>query len=222
MNSPDAWRLQPSLHLDSNDRSILVRDLLTRLQEAAPDSHVSLRGSLAEQRADVYSDIDVLWIVPDQGFLWYVTALTSILASVRSVESVRYDPEFQNSTKRRLVFVRFDDTPLFWRLDLDVRAQSINDVDDCGNSMAIGTDWSTSESALANAVAAVKAHLRHNDRTARDLLDRAYQRVGLDTPNVGLRSLTLTLVRAVRLKDPKTTQFSERIEQLVMAAFDPD
>jgi hypothetical protein len=46
---------------------------------------------------------------------------------VRPVDSVRSDPGFHRSDRRRLLFVRFTGVPPFWRLDLDVRTASVAD-----------------------------------------------------------------------------------------------
>jgi hypothetical protein len=71
--------------------------------------------------------------------------------------------------------------PLFWRLDLDVRAASVaNDRHyDAENPAARAGDgeWSRPASALANAIGAVKAVARSQDATARGLLDRGFARI---------------------------------------------
>jgi len=148
--------------LETNERARLVADLLTELVAAVPGSAVLLRGSLAEGCADPYSDIDLLWDVPDADFNAAIVQLPVTLERVRSVASLRFDPDFQQSAKRRLVFIRFDSVPLFWRVDLDVFARSVGrDPDfDRDNSSARGTAWSLTESSLANAVAAIKAQRR--------------------------------------------------------------
>jgi hypothetical protein len=180
-----------------------------------------LRGSLAEGTADQYSDIDMLWDVPDADFRWCVASVGEILSRVRPVASLRSVPEFQNSEKRRLLFVRFGGVPLFWRLDLDIFAQSIHrDREyDLHNPNARGSEWSLTESAVMNAVAAVKAHLRGKDEEARQLLVRAYQRVGLDFPALELRELILKLAGEVKVMDPKTVVLAEDIRNLVLETF---
>ncbi|WP_413812412.1 hypothetical protein [Streptomyces sp. OE57] len=49
------------------------------------------------------------------------------LGEVEPVDSVRSDPDFHRSDRRRLLFVRFAGVPLFWRFDLDVRTASAAD-----------------------------------------------------------------------------------------------
>jgi predicted nucleotidyltransferase len=53
------------MQLDTAIRTRLADRIVERLAAAAPGSGAVLRGSLAEQRADQYSDIDVLWDVAD-------------------------------------------------------------------------------------------------------------------------------------------------------------
>lgn len=209
------------MRLDPSQRAALARAVLDELRRTAPGSQAVLRGSLAQGRADPYSDIDALWDVPDEDFVRCVDAAPAVLARVRPVESVRSDPLLQRSRKRRLLFVRFRDAPLFWRLDLDVFARSAgrDPAYDLDNPHARGTQWSSAESALANAVAAVKAHLRHNDTDADALLTRAYQRVGVPPPDVALRDLVLALVDAVTAMDATAAGLGQRIRRLVGDAF---
>ena len=209
------------MDLDTRRRTRLVDRILGCLEEAAPGSHALLRGSLAGNTADQYSDIDVLWEVPDSDFQWCVASLEKNLSRVRPVTSLRSVPDFQNSEKRRLIFVRFEFIPLFWRLDLDIFAQSVHrDPEyDLNNPNARGSEWSPTESALMNAVAAVKAHLRGKDAEARQLLVRAYGRVGLDFPNLELGELILKLADEVSVMDPKVVVLARDIGKLVPETF---
>ena len=133
----------------------MVERLLQQLPDAAPGSTIFLRGSLAEGRGDQYSDIDILWDAPDHLFARCVAQMPAIVSAIHPIESVRSDPDFQNSGRRRLLCIRFADIPLFWRLDLDLMATSIrqNRSYDVDNPLARGSAWSLTESALANAVA---------------------------------------------------------------------
>jgi predicted nucleotidyltransferase len=207
--------------LDARRRTRLVDRILGCLEEAAPGSHALLRGSLAANTADQYSDIDVLWEVPDPDFQRCVASLEENLSRVRPVASLRSVPDFQNSETRRLIFGRFESIPLFWRLDLDIFAQSIHrDPEyDLNNPNARGSEWSLTESALMNAVAAVKAHLRGKDAEARQLLVRAYGRVGLDLPDLELRELILRLADEIRIMDPKLSGLAQDVGNLVAEAF---
>src|SRR4051812_39072598 len=112
------------LSLDVTERATLTTELSARLRSAVPDSLVVLRGSLSEGRADRFSDVDLLWDVPDIAFTAALDQLSEIVSRIRPVASLRIDPDFQRSQKRRLVFIRFADAPLFWRVDLDIIARS--------------------------------------------------------------------------------------------------
>jgi hypothetical protein len=111
--------------LETDERARLVADLLTRLAVTIPGSVALLRGSLAEGRADPYSDIDLLWDVPDADFSAAIASLPVTLSHIRPVASLRFDPDFQHSTRRRLAFIRYAGVPLFWRVDLDIFARSV-------------------------------------------------------------------------------------------------
>jgi hypothetical protein len=178
-----------AMYLDTAIRTQLVESILTRLGAAAGGSEAVLRGSLAESHADQYSDIDVLWDVPDAVFSTCIANVRGVLESIRPVESFRSDPDWQNSDRRRLFFVRFDRIPLFWRLDLDVYAHSVHrdSTYAADNPNARGDEWSQTESALANGVAAVKMSLRHNEEAAHALLKCAYHRIGLAMPQGDVR-----------------------------------
>jgi hypothetical protein len=208
------------MEVDLSLRSRLVEDLLAVLRAAVSGSESLLRGSLAEDRADPFSDIDVLWEVPDQEFTAAIAELPAILAQVRPVASLRSDPDFQRSAKRRLVFIRFAGVPLFWRVDLDVFARSTGrDPDyDRDNPTARGTDWSVTESALMNAIAAVKSHLRGRDDEAAGLLAHAERRIGIGTSSPDLRERMLGLIDAIIAQDSTTAALGADIKRLVSKA----
>ena len=203
--------------LESDERARLAADLLAALATAVPDSTALPRGSLAEGRADIYSDIDLLWDVPDAGFDAAIAGLPSILKRVQPVASLRFDPDFQHSAKRRLAFVRFAGVPLFWRVDLDVFARSVGrDPDyDRANPSARGTSVSLAESSLANAIAAIKALRRGQDNEAAELLARAEARVGVPSPAVVLQSRIDLLLDAVVAKDATTASLAADIHRLL-------
>jgi hypothetical protein len=209
------------LHLDVSQRARLVADLLTHLRDAIPGGQVRLRGSLAAEGADPYSDIDLLWDVPDTGFSAALAVLPVTLARVRPVASLRFDPDFQRSANRRLAFVRFAGVSLFWRVDLDIVARSVADDPDYDrhNPAARGTDWSAPESSLANAIAAVKAHLRGRDDEAARLLERAEHRTGMVSPPLSLPERILRLVDAAAQREPSLASLATEIRSLVAGSF---
>jgi predicted nucleotidyltransferase len=203
--------------LESDERARLVADLLSELAAAVPGSAALLRGSLAEGRADIYSDIDLLWDVPDAAFDATIAELPAILERVRQVASLRFDPDFQHSAKRRLAFVRFTGVPLFWRVDLDVFARSAGRDPAYGRDSpsARGTTVSLAESSLANAIAAIKAQRRGREKEATNLLARAEARVGVASPAVDPKSRIDLLLDAVAVKDPTVASLAADIRHLV-------
>ena len=76
-------RMELSIVLDPDERARLVADLLAELAAAVPGSAALLRGSLAEGRADIYSDINLLWDVPAAAFDAAIAELPAILERVR-------------------------------------------------------------------------------------------------------------------------------------------
>jgi hypothetical protein len=206
------------MNLDIAARANLADRILSRLAEAAPEPEALLRGA---PRADRYSDIDVLWEIPDACFQSCVDNVAAILSRVQPIDSVRPAPDFQNSRKRRLLFVRFEAVPLFWQLNLEVFAQSIqkNPSYDVNNPAARGSEGPLSESVLANVIATAKAHLRRDDAEALSLLMRAYQCVGLPVPEYELKWLILRLINSVRIIDPKNSFLARKVENLVVEVF---
>jgi predicted nucleotidyltransferase len=163
------------LDLRPERRDLVAEQMLARLKSAVSGSDAGLRGSLASGSADGFSDIDAFWIVPDNCFASALGLAGEALGAVRPVSSLRVDPSLARSDRRRLLFVRFADLPLFWRVDLDVRARSVsgNDhYDDDNPAARSDAGWSRPASAIENATAAVKAAARHHDETAAGLLSR--------------------------------------------------
>ncbi len=161
------------------DQSAFADGLRYALLQACPGSSAQLRGSLAAGRGDAYSDVDLLWVVPDGRLDDCLAELPTTLSPVARVVSVRSDPDFQRSALRRLIFVRFAGVPLFWRLDLELWAASRagDETADIDNPLARGTDWSLAESATMNAIAAIKAVRRGRLGDADGLLARGFERL---------------------------------------------
>ncbi|GAA1984184.1 nucleotidyltransferase domain-containing protein [Amycolatopsis minnesotensis] len=197
--------------LDAGWRVTVVREIRAALRELCPRSRVALRGSLAAGTADEYSDIDLAWTVPADEFAACLDAVAGKLDAVHPLLSARSDPE---SARRgqRLLFFHFRDLPLFWRLDLEVRAAPTGDVlDEPGSG-----GWSPAASALANAVAAAKAVHRQRHEVARGLLDRGFARVGSADRATGdwfadIRRLAAAAVAA----ESAVTPFAERVTALL-------
>jgi hypothetical protein len=115
--SPREFGMENATVLETEERAWLVADLLREPAAAVPDSDALSRGSLAEGCDDPYSDIDLLWEVPDDALSPALTDLPAILVPVRPVAALRFDPDFQHSVKRRLMFLRFAGVSLFSRID---------------------------------------------------------------------------------------------------------
>lgn len=171
------------LDLRPERRERLASRLRATLTAVIPGSRASLRGSLAAGTADRYSDIDLRWVVPDDMFAAAVEAAATAARSVRPVSSLRIDPGLARSDRRRLLYLRLAATPLFWRVDLDIRAASAaaDDHYDAASPAARSeAGWSRPASAIENAIAAIKAAARGQTCVADGLLSRGYQRLGLD------------------------------------------
>jgi hypothetical protein len=198
---------------DPRDRLAFADRISAALTAASPGSSVSLRGSLASGHADRYSDIDIAWVVPDEQFGAAVGAVVTALAPVGPIVSFRSDPDHQRSLRRRLLFLRFAGVPLFWRLDLEVWAASAafdTSVDD--DPSMRGEDWCPYESALMNAMGAIKTVLRGRPDAAAQALTRGLERVGAD-PRVDLptRQRLIVLTEMVATARPHLRGFAADI-----------
>ncbi|MEU2950636.1 nucleotidyltransferase domain-containing protein [Streptomyces xanthochromogenes] len=198
-------------------RGAFADAVLGALRAGAPGSDAALRGSLARGTADAYSDIDVAWTVPDAEFDAASGRVPGILGGLRPLASLRVDPEFRGSPDRRLFFASFVGLPLFWRLDLDVRAASAAGSGTPGprRAAAPDPDWSPAASALANGVAAVKAVLRERPDTARGLLERGFARVGAQASPTGSWPADITrLADAAARAEPAQRALAEQVRTL--------
>lgn len=207
------------------DRAALAAEVCAALEAGCPGSRARLIGSLAAGTADVFSDIDVEWVVPDAQFSAGVALAPQALGRLQPVADVRSDPDFHHCDRRRLLFVRFDGVPLFWRLDLSVRAASVADdaAYDVGNpaTWAGEDEWSRPASAVANAVGAVKAVARHRAEDARGLLDRGFARIDEDDRATGDWSADVArLARAAALRDPSLAGLSDQVIALAARHID--
>ncbi len=210
------------LDLNTAIRASLARKILSSLQTAVPGSTAELKGSLAEGVADVYSDIDIVWEIPDRHFQEATRQLLHTLTEIRPVESLRSSPEFQKSQKRRLYFVQFEGVPLFWRTDIEVFAESIgrNPEFDIANASARGDEWSYTHSAIMNALAAIKALLRGKRGMASQILDRGFERAGCEVLEEFSPEHILRLIRKVAEIDPQQMTLASKIEGLYLEVFD--
>ncbi len=205
----------PDLDLTPERRDRVVRAIRTALESAIHDSLFVLRGSLADGTADPYSDIDAAWLVPDGYLPRAVDQLEETLVAVGQLASVRVDPS-ASSESQCLVFVAFADLPVFWRFDLVIEASSVS-----GSLIAdkvLEGYWSLPESALANAVAAIKAVVRGRIDDARDLLERGYPRVGeAYQPSASWRADVVQLARLAARVEPSLAGRADEVQQVAVA-----
>jgi flagellar motility protein MotE (MotC chaperone) len=71
-----------------------------------------------------------------------------------------------------------------------------------------------------NVIAAVKALLRNEEKEAKQLLGRAFERVGLAVPELTPQELVLKLTESVAEMDPTKAGFARKIEELHREVFD--
>jgi hypothetical protein len=200
-----------------DERAALADQVAHALAAAVEGSTVEMRGSLRAGTADAYSDIDMRWNVPDEHFARAVAAVPGRVKAVHPLASVRIDPDFARSQKRRLIYVRFRDVPLFWRLDLDVMARSIGrdeSYDRENDEVRDASGWSRHESALMNGIAALKAILRGNDALAIELLRRGAERAEVDVPISPTRRAVADFANAVAAKDPAVAPLAIELRAL--------
>jgi hypothetical protein len=205
------------MNLDPRERARLAERVRGRLAEAATGSVAELQGSLARGGADVYSDIDLFWEIPDDQFDWCVPRLMSTLNALHPVESLRYDPTFQESKKRRRVYARFQGFPLFWECDIEIMAQSIrrDSTYDVGNPAARGPDRSAGESLLMGTVAAMRARLRGSQAVAQSLLSQALARIGMSSVDVAGTDPILMLIDEAERRYSVLESLAEQVRTLV-------
>ncbi|TDD74572.1 hypothetical protein E1293_29335 [Actinomadura darangshiensis] len=189
------------------------------LERSRPGSRTVLLGSLAAGTADAYSDIDVEWVVPDSDFEASTAQAEAVLDAVRPVADLRVDPDFLHSDRRRLLFVRFRDVSLFWRLDLSIRAESVAGHEhydrDNPHARARDDEWSRPASALANAIGAVKAVARGRPEQARGLIDRGFARIDADEQATGAWAADVArLARTSAARDPRLADLAGRVVAL--------
>ncbi|MFG2527276.1 hypothetical protein [Streptomyces sp. NPDC048516] len=189
-----------------------LRAIASALRSRCPEGRLELRGSLAGDAYDRYSDIDLLWTVPGERFAAAVAGAGEALAGALPLLTARSDPEFHDAADRRLLTYFFRDLPLFRRLDLDVRAAT-----PAVGPVPTGGGWPLAVSALANAVGAVKAVRRGRDaETVRGLVERGGARVGVTERASGRWADDIArLVDAAERADPGAGELAGRVRELV-------
>jgi len=224
----DQARLPPvvaDLDLRRERRDQFTARLLAALQGWIAGSIAQLRGSLKSGTADDYSDIDICWVVPDQDVTEAADTVGAALSQCAAVQSLRTDPEFARSALRRVVFARIHGMPLFWRIDVDIRANSVaaDDRYDAGNPDARSeAGWSAPASAIENAVAAIKAAARGQADAAEGLLGRGFKRIGHDPgPTVDLADAIASLADACAAQELGLTRMAAEVRQVAARLLGP-
>jgi hypothetical protein len=216
---PGSWPpVVADLDLRPERRDKPVGKLVAALEGWVPGSVAQLRGSLSAGTADGYSDIDICWVVPDQDFTEAVDTLGAALSQCAAVLSLRTDPELALSARRRVVFARLYGIPLFWRVDIDIRARSIaaDDRYDVSNPDARSdAGWSAPASAIENAIAAIKAALRGQPDSSESLLRRGCERIGYDPGSTAfLAGAIIGLADACATQDAGLARMATEVQQV--------
>jgi hypothetical protein len=210
--------IMADLDLRAERRDQLAAGLRAELEALSLGSDTALRGSLATRTADPYSDIDLRWTVRDEKFTTAVSAAAGLAATVPSIQAVRIDPGLARSDRRRLIFIRLARVPLFWRVDLDIRARSVaaDDTYDDGNPSARdATGWSLPAGAIENAVAAIKSGVRGRADVTCGLLTRGYERIGIVPPqDAGLTELITRLADSCACQEPGLASMASEVREL--------
>lgn len=183
-----------------------IDTLVMVLTTVVPGSTAALRGSRATGTDDAYSDVDLAWQVGSRGDR-ALAALPDALETVGPVESLRLDPDDAGNRDRRLVFVRFAGWTLFERVDLEVSGTF-------GSDPTWVRPWSPAESALMNAVAAVKA-VRRGHGDVDGLLERGAARVGATAPVGTATERIAALAEAAVRADPAQRTLAAQVLALV-------
>ena len=157
-------------------------------------------------------------MVPDDSFTEAVDALGAALS--RGAPCCRFAPILvRRSARRRLVFARLYGMPLFWRVDIDIRARSVaaDDLYDAGNPDARSdTAWSGPANAIEDAIAATKAAGRGQADTADGLLRRGFEQIGHDPePTANLAYAITSLADTCASQEPSLTNLAAEVSQVV-------
>ncbi len=213
----DPETVTADLDLRSERRDELTGKLMAALRHWIPGSDAQLRGSLDSGSADGYSDVNLCWVVPDEEFIEAADTLGAALSQVTAVLSLRADPRFARSARRRLVCARLYGLPLFWPIHIDIRATSAADDDlyDSGNPAARSdAGWSGPASAIENAIVALKAAARSQAGTADGLLRRGWERIGHQPgPTADLAGAIIGLADACAAEEPNLATMAAEIHQ---------
>jgi len=193
-----------------DDAAVLLLDVLAA---SCPGGEVRLIGSLAKpDAADEFSDIDIRWSIPPEHAAAELQSLRLTLRQVGDLESLRMDPDVRADS--RLVFARFRDWPLWWRVDLEIHSAGL------GSEGVPGADpWSPHESACMGVIVTLKALARHRPEEAERLWIRALQRVGATDVAGDWQRRIGSLLDHLETHGPPTADLVARTRQLSHEVF---
>lgn len=193
-----------------DDAAAVLRDALAA---ACPAGEVCLIGSLATpDAADQFSDIDIRWSIPPDHAAAALQSLRLTLQHVGDVESLRVDPDVRADS--RLVFARFRDWPLWWRVDLEIHSAGLGSVGVPGSD-----PWSPHESACMGVIVTLKALARHRPDEAERLWIHALQRVDATDVAGDWQRRIGSLLDHLETRGPPTADLVTRTRQLSQEVF---
>ncbi len=183
------------------------------LAAACSAGEVCLIGSMAmPEEADAFSDIDVRWTIPPGLASGQLQSLRVTLERVGKVESLRVDPDVRPDS--RLVFVRFQGWPLWWRVDLEIHSAGLGSMD-----VQVSDPWSPHESACMGVIVTLKALARNRPEAAEGLFVRALHRADA-TDVAGDWQLRIgSLLDHIETSSPPTAGLVSRTRQLSREVF---
>ena len=209
------WDITIKCLFDERLRSTIAHRIVECLNLAVPNSSACLRGSLADGRPDEYSDIDVLWVVDDLAAIT-VSRVREILSQAGEIVSLQVDPEVQRSPRHRLIFVRFATLPLFWRIELKISSRTdARSVSKAKSTSELVPDWSVAESAIANAVGAIKAWQRGMESLARRYLESALDKLECEMASPNARDCLIQLSKRATQLEPHVAPFAEDLQAMI-------
>jgi len=214
------------LDFSAERRGKLTGQLQAALQRWVPGSRAQIRGPLDSGPADDYASIGICWVVPDQDFTDAADSLGAALSQVSAVLSIHDDPQLARPARRRISAARLSRAPLFWRIDIDIRASSaaaddLHDADSPGARGQAGN--SAASSAIENAIAAAKAAARGQADTAQILLRRGCEIIGHDPGSTAdLADAIISLANACASQEPRLARTAAEIHQVADHLLRPD
>jgi hypothetical protein len=182
--------------------------LLDALAAACPAGDVGLMGSMAKpEESDVFSDIDIRWTIPSEEASGQLQSLRLTMQRVGTVESLRVDPEERPDS--RLVFVRFQGWPLWWRVDLEIHSAGLGSA-----GVQDADPWSPHESACMGIIVTLKALARSRPERAEGLFVRALERVHAPDVDGDWQLRIGSLLNHIATSSPHTADLVSRTRQL--------